>query len=126
MVTAEGIAVRTYDVSDFQRGSQARALGLALGAGILAGRKGIQWTGDGTHSAGGDPQVSCRSGERAMPQKQLNGAHVCAGFEQVRGKGMSQTVWVRGFGQAGMKPRMSAGLHHMGGAERLIKPPSRE
>jgi len=61
-----------------------------------------------------------------MPQKQLNGANVSARFEQVRGKGVSQTMRVRGFGQAGMKPGMSAGLHHMGGAERLIKTTSRK
>lgn len=61
-----------------------------------------------------------------MSQQQLNGAHVSAGFEQVRGKGMSQAMGMCGFGQACMKPRVSAGLYHMGGAERLIEPTSRE
>ena len=59
-----------------------------------------------------------------MPEKKLDSAKIGAGFEQVRGEGVPQTVRVRRFRKAGMQPRMSACVHYLGSAQGLIKLPA--
>ena len=37
----------------------------------------------------------------AVPQKRLNKTKICAAFQQMRCKGMTQCVWRNGFGNSG-------------------------
>ena len=61
----------------------------------------IQWTGRGAHGDVGDLQIASRSFQVGVPEQDLDGAQIGAGFEQVRGKGMTQRVRMNRFGNAG-------------------------
>lgn len=58
--------------------------------------------------------------EAAVTEQELNGAHVGAGFQQMDGEGVPQTVGRDRFGQAGAVARFRAGVSHGIPGDRLV------
>ena len=96
-------AVAAKDVRHFQ----LRALHRARGLEVLRRRrlllrddrmwKQIEWAGGGADFVGCDFQVSCRCGQAAMTEQQLNGTNIGALFQQVNRKSVSKRMRRDGF-----------------------------
>jgi len=86
----------------------------------------LQRAGGGAHFAGGKAQVAGGGAQAAMPEQQLDGAQVSAGFEQMDGKGMAQGVRRDRLADPGPVARMSADILHGSRRDRLSRPVARE
>ena len=64
----------------------------------LATSQSIEGTRGGAHRLRGDAGVNLGSAHTAVAQQRLNDPDIRAGFQQMRGKGMTQTAHVNRLG----------------------------
>src|SRR5712691_1022192 len=86
--------------------SVGRSTGASAGGRRGGSRRGRRRTWEqveGTHGRTDlrrrDAQIPRGGFETAMPEEQLNRAHVSPGFEEMDGERMSQRMWRDGFGE---------------------------